>query len=76
MVYRLINCFSILGLFNASDKFLAGMDILLEWREFFKSGVPPTIFISTKFQSLLMGVEEVSFLTINARYWQNRKTLK
>lgn len=41
------------GLFNISDKLLVSLDILLEWREEFKRGVAPTVFVESKLAALL-----------------------
>ena len=42
----------IVGLFNISDKVLVSLDILLEWREEFKRGVPPTTAVESKLATL------------------------
>ncbi|XP_068748643.1 uncharacterized protein [Montipora capricornis] len=42
-----------LGLFNISDKLLVSLDILLEWREEFKRGVPPTVAVESKLATLI-----------------------
>lgn len=53
----------ILGLFNACNKVLVGLDILLEWREYFKDGVPLTNIIRRKLMSLKLKTPEVNLNT-------------
>lgn len=51
----------LLGLFNAANKVLVGLDILLEWREYLKEGVPISNVIKRKLKALTLRVDEVSF---------------
>ena len=48
------------GLFNISDKIMISLLILLEIREFFKTGHPLTNIINAKFNTLMMTIDEVS----------------
>ena len=48
-----------LGGFNAGDKVLIALDTFLEWREFFKKGVPLSTLIECILNSLLLTVPEV-----------------
>lgn len=62
-----IKCISVLffvpiGLFNISDKLLVSLDILLEWREEFKRGVPPplpTVAVESKLATLIKKTAKV-----------------
>ena len=47
------------GLFNISDKLLVSYNILLEWREEFKRGVPLTAAIESKLGILLQKSKQV-----------------
>ena len=48
-----------IGLFNISDKLLVSLDILLEFREFFKKGHPPGNVIRAKILTLKAKCKEV-----------------
>ena len=45
--------FSFSALFNISDKVMLSIDILLEWREHFRRGVPVTVMIEAKIASII-----------------------
>eukprot|EP00794_Sanderia_malayensis_P009096 gene9096-10067_t len=45
------------GYFNACNKIMVGLDIMLDWRELFKEGFPVTNFISAKIRSILARTE-------------------
>ena len=49
----------ILGLFNISDKLMVSFDILLEIREFFKTGHPLTNVIRAKMAMMQIKCKEV-----------------
>uniref|UniRef100_A0A7M5UYH7 HMG domain-containing protein n=2 Tax=Clytia hemisphaerica TaxID=252671 RepID=A0A7M5UYH7_9CNID len=51
------------GLFNVSNKVVVGLDILLEWREFFKDGMPVSNFIRCKLKALEKKTEKEHCLT-------------
>ncbi|KAK3730434.1 hypothetical protein QZH41_003002 [Actinostola sp. cb2023] len=50
------------GLFNICDKILVSFDILLEWREQMKRGVPITVAIESKLAILLKKSTQIIFL--------------
>jgi len=47
------------GLFNAGNKVLIGLDILLEWREYMKDGSPISNIVSRKLKALSLKIKEV-----------------
>lgn len=49
------------GLFNISDKVLVSLDIMLEWRQLFKRGVPISIAIQSKLDAMVERIEQVKF---------------
>lgn len=53
------NLFLFTGLFNLCDKVLVAFEILLEWREYFKRGVPISSAIESKLQSWTKQLTEV-----------------
>lgn len=55
-----------LGLFNISDKVLVSLEILLEWRQLFRRGVPISIAIKSKLEAMVERVE------VNIVYFVNR----
>lgn len=48
------------GLFNIADKVLLSLDILLEWRELLKRGVPISVAIESKVEVLCKKSKHVS----------------
>jgi hypothetical protein len=53
-----VNFFAV-GLFNVCDKVLLAFEILLEWREYFKRGVPISSAIESKVEALSKHLMEV-----------------
>ena len=52
--------------FNISDKVLVSLEILLEWRQLFRRGVPISIAIKSKLEAMVERVE------VNIVYFVNR----
>ena len=52
-------------IFNISDKLLVSLDILLEWREEFKHGVPPTVAVESKVATLIKKTVKVCKENVN-----------
>ena len=55
----IIKSISFIGLFNISDKVMISLSILMEIREFFKTGHPLTNIINAKFNTLEMRSRQV-----------------
>ena len=53
-----VNLFAV-GLFNVCDKVLVAFEMLLEWREYFKRGVPISSAIESKVEALSKHLMEV-----------------
>ena len=47
------------GLFNVSDKLFVSLEILLDLREEFKRGVPPTVAMESKLAIILRKASKV-----------------
>ncbi len=56
--------YPIIGLFNACNKILIGIDILIEWREYFKTGMPLNNLIEAKLQALQNKTQKVTYILI------------
>ena len=54
-----------LGLFNISDKVLLSLEILLEWRQLFRRGVPISIAIKRKLEAVVERVEVGNVYFVN-----------
>ena len=54
-------------MFNISDKILVSFEILLEWRQLFRRGVPISIAIQSKLDAMAERVEVKFAKTLNSR---------